>query len=95
MIPGLGSPIEVGLAVALYMVSYILVTEIVKPERLKGGRALLFSWLVGLAFFGLLAFVGCYAVTWASVIIFVIVTGLCNTAYRWTRLKELLRGLHE
>lgn len=96
MIPGLGSPIEIGLAVAVYMIAFVLVTEFLKPAlKLKGGKALLFSWLVGGVLFLILSAVRCYAVSWASVIVFIIVTGLCNSAYRWTRLKELLRGLHE
>lgn len=92
MIPGLGSPIEIGLAVAVYMVAVVLVTELLKPIlKMKGGIALLFSWAIGGLLFWALSAVGCYAVSWSSAILFVIVTGLCNTAYRWTRLKELLQ----
>lgn len=95
MIPGLGTPIEIGLAVAIYMIAFVLVTEFAKPEHVKGGRALLFSWAIGFLFFGILALFGCYAVTWASAILFVVVTGLCNSAYRWTRLKKLLKPVRD
>lgn len=103
MIPRLGSPLEIGLAVAVYMVALVLFTEYLKPvlqkvfnlkTEIKDGKALTLAWVVGLVIFWLLALAGCYAVTWTSGIIFVVVTGFCNTAYRWTRLKELLRLIH-
>ena len=95
MIPGLGTPIEIGLAIAIYMIAFVLMTEFAKPEHIKGGRALLFSWMIGLIFYGFLALVGCYAVTWASAILFIIVTGLCNSAYKWTRLRELIKPIRD
>lgn len=88
----IGKPIELGLAIAVYMIAVWIVTEMLKPLlKFKGWLALGLSWVVGGLLFWMLFAVGCYAVSWASGILFVIVTGLCNGTYKWTGLKGLLR----
>lgn len=102
MIEFLETHISVALAVAVYMVAFVLASAFLIPwlsrkagKKIDGGKALMLTWAIGALLFAILALVGCYAVTWSSAFLFVIVTGLCNSAYKWTRLKDLVRPVRQ
>jgi len=82
-------------ACAIYMVTTILLTEFLKSftARLSGGKALILSWVVGCTLFLLLFLAGCYDISWYTVAIFIVLTGLCNSAYRWTKLKNAIKEI--
>lgn len=100
MIEFLETHIGVALAVAVYMIAFVAASAFLIPwlskklgKKIDGKKALAITWLIGGLLFAILALVGCYAVTWISAFLFVIVTGLCNSAYKWTRLKEILQPI--
>lgn len=79
------------LAIAAYMVAVWIVTEFIKPKlKLSGGKALGLAWGIGGLLYLLLATFRCYAVTWASFFVFIVVTGICTGGYKLRLIKEAL-----
>lgn len=94
MLRNLASPLGVLAAVAVFMVAFWITTELLKPLfKASGKKALGLSWLVGLGLYMILVFVFKCPLSWDSGFLFIVITGLCNTAYKWTRIKDVLKTI--
>lgn len=94
MIFGIGTPLEVLTAIVVYMVATVLVTEAIKKfTKSTGNEALLLSWLVGIGLFAGLAMAKLFPFNFATVILFMFVTGMTNKIYRWEALREFIRKM--
>lgn len=81
-------------AVAVYFVTFVLISELLNRwSKANGGKALILSWLVGLLIFELLAIWGLLSFSLACFLLFVVITGLTNTAYKFTSFKKWVRWL--
>ena len=94
MILGIGTAFEIMVAIAVYMVALVFVTEFAKKFCVaNGGGALILSWIVGVGIFIGLHFAGCFKFNFAAVVLFVFITGVTNRLYKWETLKEFVRKL--
>ncbi|MCP5046981.1 MAG: hypothetical protein GY940_07395 [bacterium] len=94
----LGIPIVLITAIAVYMVATVITTEYLKKviyavDTRNRRHSLVLSWTVGLFFYLLMFLLKVQEVTFASFLLFVIITGLLNTGYKFTSLKRWIRKL--
>jgi uncharacterized membrane protein YoaK (UPF0700 family) len=84
-------------AIVVYMVATVLVTEMFKKWLpVMGGLALLLSWAVGCGIYTAMRHFGWPPITlnWGeSIIIFLFIMGLTNAAYTWAPLREWVRRI--
>jgi uncharacterized membrane protein YoaK (UPF0700 family) len=91
-----GANIEIIAAIVVYMVSFVLVTEMLKGwSEQNGVRALILSWLVGILIFLLLAIWGLFEFSFPCVLLFMLITGATNLTYKFTALKKFVRWIFE
>ena len=94
MILGLGTPLEILTAIVVYMVAMVSITELFKKTVIvRGGQALLLSWLVGIAIFIGLALGKLFVFNFAAVILFMFITGATNKIYQWKALRDFVRKI--
>jgi len=94
MIFGIGTPLEVLTAIVIYMVATVMVTETIKKfTKSTGNEALFLSWLVGIGLFAGLAAAKLFPFSFATVILFMFITGMTNKIYRWEALREFIRKM--
>lgn len=86
-----GISFEIILAIVIYMVATVLVTEYLKKILLI--NPLILSWLVGFVLYAIITFTGLYEFNFESVITFMFITGLLNSVYKFTRLKNLIKKI--
>jgi uncharacterized membrane protein YoaK (UPF0700 family) len=94
MILGIGTPLEILTAIVVYMIAVVSVTELFKKlVAVRGGVALMLSWIVGIGVFIGLAIGKLFAFNFAAIILFMFVTGITNSIYRWEALREFIRKI--
>jgi hypothetical protein len=94
----LGIPIVLITAVAVYMVVTVIITEYLKKylyvvDRRNNKHSLMLSWIVGFFIYLLIFLFRIEGVTFSSFMLFVVITGLLNTGYKFTALKDWIRKL--
>ena len=92
----LGIPIVLITAIAVYMVVTVISTEYLKKiifvvDTRNQRHSLMLSWLVGLFLYWVMYMLDIQEVTFGSCMLFIIITGLLNTGYRFTTLKHWIR----
>ena len=86
-----GISFEIILAVVIYMIATVMVTEFLKKWLII--NPLILSWLVGFILYAIIALTGLYAFDFKSIIFFAFITGLLNTVYKFTKLKNLIKKI--
>ena len=86
-----GISFEIILAIVIYMVATVLVTEYLKKILLI--NPLLLSWIVGFILYAIISFTELYEFDFESIIYFMLITGLLNSVYKFTRLKNLIKKI--
>lgn len=87
----LGIPFILILAIVVYMVVFVLTTEFLK--QLIPINSLILSWATGLVLYAAIALTKLYEFNFKSVILFMCITGVLNTAYKFTKLKNLIKKI--
>jgi len=77
-------------SIAVYMVALVLVTEFFK--KWININPLILSWALGLLLCVALHFLF-HTMTPETVYLFIVITGLTNSAYKWTALKRVVKTL--
>ena len=94
MILGIGTPIEILTAIVIYMFAIVVITELTKKLlKIDGGVALMLSWIVGVVIFIGLAYTKLFAFNFSAVIVFMFITGITNSLYRWEALRDFIRKM--
>ena len=95
MILGIGTWLEIMIAIVFYMVAYTFTTEILKPLlKIEGGKALLLSWGVGILFLIVIGLTKLLIIRTETVLLFVFITGATNGVYsKWEALREFIRKM--
>ena len=93
LILGIGTWLEILIAIVLYMVAYTFTTEILKPIlKVEGGRALLLSWIVGIVFLILIGLSKWLVIRPETILLFIFITGITNEVYaKWEGLRSFIR----
>lgn len=86
-----GISFEIILAIAVYMIATVLVTEFLKKFLLI--NPLILSWLTGFALYAGISLTKWYKFNFESVVVFVFITGLLNSIYKFTKLKKLIKKI--
>ena len=87
----LGIPFILILAVVVYMVVFVLTTEFLK--KWIHINPLILSWITGLILYATITLIGLYKFDFKSVILFMCITGLSNTVYKFKKLKKLIKKI--
>ena len=87
----LGISFEIILAIVIYMIATLLVTEFFKKFLLI--NPLLLSWLVGFILYAVISLTKLYEFNFESIVYFVLITGLLNATYKFTKLKNLIKKI--
>jgi len=93
-----GVSFEIILAIVIYMVATVFATEIIKKLLAKIKlviNSLILSWIVGIGCYILISTSGWYEFNFKSVIMFMLITGLLNSVYKFTKLKDLIKRIVE
>ena len=94
MILGIGTPLEILTAIVVYMFAMVSVTELFKKLVIvRGGQALLLSWFAGILVFIALAIAKLFPFSFATVVLFMFITGITNSIYRWEALRDFIRKI--
>ena len=94
MILGIGTAFEILVAIVVYMVAVVCVTEFFKKFiSVSGGRALMLSWLIGIIVFTGLSVAKLFIFNFATLILFMFITGITNKIYQWEALREFIRKI--
>ena len=86
-----GIDFKIILAITIYMFSLVIVTEFLKKFLLIS--PLILSWLIGFILYAIITLVGIYEFNFESIIYFAFITGLLNTVYKFTKLKNLIKKI--
>lgn len=88
-----GISFDLILAVVVYMIATVLVTEYLKKILLI--NPLILSWVIGFILYAIITFTGLYEFNFEGVILFAFITGLLNGVYKFTKLKNLIKKIVE
>ena len=95
MILGIGTPLEIMIAIVLYMVAFTFTSEFLKPLlKVAGGKALLLSWGIGIIFMVIIGMTKFLVIRPETVLLFMFITGITNGVYaKWGALRTFIKRM--